>query len=75
MRKLMNSVKGDPIRSSTRPDPKGLSHEENMAVARVKNLGQHLLDAIDDAGASREASIAKTNIEQGVMWAVKGITS
>lgn len=60
-----------------------LSAEEKEAMQRVKDLGLlfittlHGIGATDLAGekfASRELSLAATNAEQAVMWAVKHIT-
>ncbi len=44
-------------------------------MVEVKDLGAELLALCDRIGASRELSIAKTNVEQAVMWAVKHITA
>ena len=48
---------------------------KNPYVAEIKDAGAALLDLIDSVHRDeRCASIAKTNIEQGVMWAVKSVT-
>jgi hypothetical protein len=51
-----------------------LSDEEKNAMRAVKDLGFELHNLIDSIGSSRELSIAKTKIEEAVMWAVKHIT-
>lgn len=54
-----------------------LNAAEKQSVDEIRTIGEHLLAAIDRAqgeGNIREMSLARTNIEQGVMWAVKGMT-
>lgn len=51
-----------------------LSDEEMDRMAAVKAKGQELLDLVEGLGPSRETSLAKTKIEEAVMWAVKHIT-
>ena len=51
-----------------------LSDEEKAQMMNIKDLGIVFLDAIDKLGSKREYSLAKTKIEEAVMWAVKGIT-
>lgn len=51
-----------------------LSDEAMEQIAAVKGKGQELLDLVDSLGQSREAALAKTKIEEAVMWAVKHIT-
>lgn len=52
-----------------------LSDDEKAKMVSVKDKGQELLDLINSLGAGREYSIAKTKIEEAVMWAVKGLTA
>ncbi|HWI68057.1 MAG TPA: hypothetical protein VNS88_06730 [Nitrospiraceae bacterium] len=53
-----------------------LSEEEKVAMLRLKDIGQNFLDSIDDiVPKGREASLAKTKVEEAVMWAVKGLTA
>ena len=40
----------------------------------LKDLGAAFLAKCDEIGQSREMSLAKTNAEQAVMWAVKHVT-
>jgi len=51
-----------------------LNDEEKAQMMNVKDLGIVFLDAVDKLGNKREYSLAKTKIEEAVMWAVKGIT-
>jgi len=51
-----------------------LSEAEKGAMLGVKDKGLELLDEIMALGESRELSLAKTKVEEAVMWAVKHIT-
>jgi hypothetical protein len=51
-----------------------LSDEEKAHMKLAKDLGLQAITLIDKLGSSRELSIAKTKIEEAVMWAVKHIT-
>ena len=51
-----------------------LSDLEKAQMQGLKDLGQQFLDACDGCGSSRELSLAKTKIEEAVMWAVKHVT-
>jgi len=52
-----------------------LSDEEKAAMQRCKDEGLALWELFDSLGQSRELSLAKTKIEEAVMWAVKHITA
>lgn len=51
-----------------------LSDNEKMKMQAVKDVGSAFHTLVDAMGSSRELSIAKTKIEEAVMWAVKHIT-
>lgn len=51
-----------------------LTDHEKQQMKAVKDHGLCLIELIDDLGVSRELSIAKTRVEEAVMWAVKHIT-
>jgi hypothetical protein len=51
-----------------------LSDVEKAAMQKLKDDGLAFHDYINGLGVSREVSIAKTKIEEAVMWAVKHIT-
>lgn len=51
-----------------------LSDEEKKQMQDVKDMGLKFHDFVDSLGASRELSLAKTKVEEAVMWAVKHIT-
>jgi len=52
-----------------------LTDDEKASMVRLKDLGAAFIAACDEIGASRELSLAKTNAEQAVMWAVKHVTA
>lgn len=51
-----------------------LSELEKEQMKKLKDLGLAFVEACEEIGQSREMSLAKTNVEQAVMWAVKHIT-
>ena len=51
-----------------------LSEREKLQMQAIKDTGVTFYKACDDIGTSRELSLAKTKIEEAVMWAVKHIT-
>lgn len=51
-----------------------LTDEEKAQMQRVKDLGRQLHEFLDSLGDSRELSLAKTRLEEAVMWAVKHLT-
>lgn len=56
----------------TRQSSRELTEAEKDAIRSIKAKGQELLDLIPQT--SRENSLARTKVEEAVMWAVKGIT-
>lgn len=52
-----------------------LSDAEKADMQKIKDDALALHDFIDSMGQSREISLAKTKIEEAVMWAVKHITA
>jgi hypothetical protein len=52
-----------------------LTDEEKALMREIKDLGGALHDKIVAIGNSRELSIAKTKVEEAVMWAVKHVTA
>lgn len=51
-----------------------LSDLEKQQMLLVKDFGLAFHEYIDSVGSSRELSLAKTKIEEAVMWATKHIT-
>ena len=67
---------GRTVNNDVRHQYRVLSEAEKSAMIRLKDLGLMFMRQIDDCvPKGREASIAKTKIEEAVMWAVKGLTS
>lgn len=52
-----------------------LSDEEKSSMQEIKDMGLAFHDRIAALGGSREISLAKTKVEEAVMWAVKSITA
>lgn len=52
-----------------------LSDDEKAHMQAIKDTGLAFHDQIATLGNSRELSLAKTKIEEAVMWAVKHITA
>lgn len=52
-----------------------LSDAEKANMAAIKDEGLRFHEVVAGLGNSREVSIAKTKIEEAVMWAVKHITA
>lgn len=51
-----------------------LSDEEKAQMVALKDLGAAFIAKCQEVGGSRELSLAITNAEQAVMWAVKHVT-
>jgi hypothetical protein len=52
-----------------------LNAEEKQAMQEVKDMGLAFHDRIAALGSSRETSLAKTKVEEAVMWAIKHVTA
>ena len=51
-----------------------LSTEELAILGRIKATAEALYDQFELISAGRETSLAKTKLEESVMWAVKAVT-
>lgn len=51
-----------------------LNSDELNQICAIKDLGLMLYQNIVAIGESRELSLAKTKVEEAVMWATKHIT-
>jgi hypothetical protein len=51
-----------------------LTEDEKSNITMMKDVGLIFILNCDHIGVSRELSIAKTKMEEAVMWAVKHIT-
>ena len=52
-----------------------LSDAEKANMSAIKDKGLEFHDLVSGMGNSREIALAKTKIEEAVMWAVKHITA
>lgn len=53
---------------------RALSDAEKQHMLELKDLGAAFIAKCEEIGKSREMSLAVTNAEQAVMWAVKHLT-
>lgn len=51
-----------------------LSDQEKEAMRMIKDMGLDFHEYLVGLGSSRELSLARTKIEEAVMWAVKHLT-
>lgn len=51
-----------------------LSDDEKAQMLALKDMGAAFIAKCEEIGKSRELSLAITNAEQAVMWAVKHVT-
>jgi hypothetical protein len=76
----IKSTSDDRIANNTmRHQYRVLADHEKLLMQAIKDAGVEMLAMIDsvkgcNADAARETSIAKTRLEESVMWAVKGLT-
>lgn len=63
------------VNNTMRHQYRVLSDSEKANMVKIKDMGKDFHDFIAGQGNSRELSIAKTKIEEAVMWAVKHITA
>lgn len=71
MEKQLTAPTSNVMRNTTRT----LTDEEKFIVENIKAAGRNFHTYLESLGSSRELSIAKTKIEEAVMWAVKGVTA
>ena len=51
-----------------------LTDGEKEQMVTLKDIGAEFIAKCQEIGGSRELSLAITNVEQAVMWAVKHVT-
>jgi DNA-directed RNA polymerase subunit H (RpoH/RPB5) len=61
--------------NAVRHEYRVLSETEKQSMLSIKDLGAEFLNRIAGLDASRELSIARTKVEEAVMWAVRHITA
>ena len=62
------------VNNTMRHQYRVLTDAEKANVQAIKDEGMRFHELVSGLGNSREVSLAKTKIEEAVMWAVKGIT-
>ena len=63
------------VNNTMRHQYRVLSDDEKAKMVRLKDAGLAFLDVVEFCTPKgREASLAKTKVEEAVMWAVKGLT-
>ena len=60
--------------NTVRHQYKVLNDVEKAQMLAIKDKGLEFLNILNGYQPSREMSLAKTKIEEAVMWAVKGVT-
>jgi hypothetical protein len=64
------------VNNVMRHEYRALTEGEKKAMLRLKDLGLEFIQAVEiNVPQGREAALAKTKIEEAVMWAVKGLTN
>lgn len=62
------------INNVVRHEYRVLSDAEKKQMKDLKDAGSSFLNLLETIPQSREISLAKTKIEEAVMWSVKSIT-
>jgi len=62
------------VNNTMRHQYRVLTDVEKANMQAIKDEGMRFHELVSGLGNSREVSLAKTKIEEAVMWAVKGIT-
>lgn len=71
----MNSTEdGRTTNNVMRHEYRVLGESEKEQMAAIKDSGLIMFELINSMGTSRELSLARTKLEEAVMWAVKHIT-
>lgn len=67
-----------PNQNVFRPTYRELNNEEKQIIEDIKTKAQelyYLYEKVSSPNNGRYIALGKTNLEESVMWAVKGITS
>lgn len=65
---------GRTVNNVMRHEYRVLDDDEKADMQAIKDVGAGFYEVLELIGESRELSLAKTKIEEAVMWAVKHIT-
>ena len=75
MEKVESTSDERTVNNTMRHQYRVLSDAEKANMQTIKDMGLAFHDFISGVGNSREMSVAKTKIEEAVMWAVKHVTA
>jgi len=75
MASIDSTSDGRTVNNTMRHQYRVLSDAEKANMAAIKDQGLAFHAFVEGLGNSRELSLAKTKIEEAVMWAVKHITA
>lgn len=76
MKTVESTSDGRVVNNTLRHQYRVLSEEEKARVQAIKDAGESFLALLNHAApVGRECSIARTKIEEAMMWAVKGVTA
>jgi hypothetical protein len=62
------------VNNTMRHQYRVLDDAEKANMSKIKDMGLEFHEFVAGMGNSREVSLAKTKIEEAVMWAVKHVT-
>ena len=62
------------VNNAMRHSYRVLTDAEKAQMQTIKDMGLAFFEYVDSIAQSREISLAKTKIEEAVMWAVKHVT-
>jgi len=74
MEKVSSTSDERTVNNTMRHAYRVLSDGEKAQMQQIKDMGLAFHDYVNAMGGSRELALAKTKIEEAVMWAVKHIT-
>ena len=76
MTQAVNSASDDrTANNAVRHTYRILTDAEKQQMMELKDMGAAFIAKCNEIGKSRELSLAVTNAEQAVMWAVKHVTA
>lgn len=75
MTEVNSTSDGRTVNNVMRHGYRVLSDDEKAIMQEIKDMGLAFHERIAALGESRETSLAKTKVEEAVMWAVKHITA
>lgn len=74
MTKISSESDNRTVNNVVRHEYRVLTAEEKQDMLDLKDLGAAFIAKCNQIGASRELSLAVTNAQQAVMWAVNHVT-